>query len=157
PAPGAIADQANELRAQQELSYLLASRVDAIAGQDGRYFRPGELMAASQRPLERRMAAREEAFLQLQPADVTGHRGDNSRRRELEHPVDVRRQDEVPGWPQNVRSQHVAAVDGQLNRSLSGAAHPQSHRPFGGCEVLRLHRAQVGYHTHRTSRARLRD
>ena len=78
--------------------------------------------------------------IQFKHAVPVGQPAMNARGRQLEHPVEVRGGDKVPGRPHDVRAEDAPVVEGALDAGVGRAIrHPQRERPFRGGIVLRLH------------------
>ena len=64
-------------------------------------------------------------------------------RRELQHPADVCRCDEVPRRAHHVRAENQSPIERTLYMGVGRPiGHPQPERPFRGLVFLRLHRAE---------------
>jgi hypothetical protein len=64
---------------------------------------------------------------------------------ELQHPLNVLRADEVPGWPQHMRAKNAAGIKGAIERGLGRVWKSERERPEGWGVILGLDRPKPAH------------
>ena len=86
--------------------------------------------AALQCPLERGLAPREGAGVELVLSIVVGADGVDARRGQRQQPADVGRRDEVPGRPEQVSAEDGAGVERPIDVRIGETAGAQASAHF---------------------------
>lgn len=142
-ATAAAADQSVELGAYQVVSDAHAVRHVELRPRE-RLGQLGarELLSVAERLLDRGIASAKMLLVELVSPPLVRTREPHARRRELEHPADVLRCDEVPRRPQDVRAEDRALVERAVDRRIRRTDESLREIPLRRSVVLRLYRTE---------------
>ncbi len=136
----AAADHPFQLRVRGQQRETHAFRRHAGTREAGAQFSAREALPVAEGSFDHAGGAVAQREIQFEHSVPVGQTTMNSRGRQLEHPVQVRGGDEVPGWPHDMRAEDAPVVERALDAGVGRAIrHPQRERPFRGRIVLCLH------------------
>ncbi len=147
------ANEGIQLGVHQDAREALTARHYAGRREILRQLCPGPVMTAPQGSPQNGVRAFEDPLIQPQCSVVVRQRRTDTRRRQLLHPAEIRRCDEMPRRPHHVRAENSAEPIRLLHIGIDAAPGPLADRPLGSCVILRLDGAQPGDHLARPPEA----